>query len=71
MSNYSTFYERSKHKPMTPRGIQEGFSEDKMLEPRLFLKINLLYYLFIYFWLCWVFVAAHGLSLVAVSRGCS
>ena len=30
----------------------------------LFLKI-----LFIYFWLCWVFVAACGLSLVAVS-GC-
>ena len=22
---------------------------------------------FIYFWLCWVFVAAHGLSLVVVS----
>ena len=26
-------------------------------------------YLFIYFWLRWVFVAAHGLSLVAVSGG--
>ena len=26
---------------------------------------------FIYFWLCWVFVAVHGLSLVAVSRGYS
>ena len=26
-------------------------------------------YLFIYFWLRWVFVAACGLSLVAVSRG--
>ena len=24
-------------------------------------------YLFIYLWLCWVFVAVHGLSLVAVS----
>ena len=24
-----------------------------------------------YFWLCWVFVAAHGLSLVAASRGYS
>ena len=23
------------------------------------------------FWLCWVFIAAHRLSLVAVSRGCS
>ena len=27
--------------------------------------------LFIYFWLCWVFVAACGFSLVAVSRGSS
>ena len=25
-------------------------------------------YLFICFWLCWVFVAAHGLSLVVASR---
>ena len=30
-----------------------------------------LFTLFIYFWLCWVFVAACGLSLVAVSRGYS
>ena len=28
-------------------------------------------YLFIYFWLCWVFVAARGLPLVAASRGYS
>ena len=28
-------------------------------------------YLFIYFWLCWVFIAARGLSLVATSRGYS
>ena len=34
----------------------------------LFLKINLFIYLFI-FWLCWVFVAVHGFSLVAVSGG--
>ena len=26
---------------------------------------------FIYLWLCWVFVAMHGLSLVAASRGYS
>ena len=33
----------------------------------LFLEI-----LFIYlFWLCWVFIAARGLSLVAATRGCS
>ena len=29
------------------------------------------YYLFIYFWPCWVFVAARGLSLVAASGGYS
>ena len=28
-------------------------------------------YLFIYFWLHWVFLAARGLSLVAASRGYS
>ena len=28
-----------------------------------------LFILFIYFWLHWVFIAAHGLSLVTVSRG--
>ena len=37
-----------------------------------FLSISnfLNFYLFIY-WLCWVFVAAQGLSLVAKSGGCS
>ena len=30
-----------------------------------------LIHLFIYFWLCWVFVVAHGLSLVAASEGYS
>ena len=35
-----------------------------------FLKKFIYFYLF-YFWLPWVFVAAHGLSLVAVSRGYS
>ena len=33
----------------------------------LFLKI----YLFVYFWLCWVFVAGRGLSVVAASGGYS
>ena len=36
----------------------------------IFFKINL-FILFIYFWLHWVFVAAPGPSLVAVSRGFS
>ena len=36
-----------------------------------FLKVilNLFIYLFIYFWLCWVFVSVRGLSLVVASRG--
>ena len=28
-------------------------------------------YLFIYFWLCWVFVAMRGISLIVESRGYS
>ena len=34
-----------------------------------FKKINLFIYLFIYFWLCWVFVSVRGLSPVASSGG--
>ena len=33
--------------------------------------ISSLNYLLIYFWLHWVFTAAHGLSLAAASGGCS
>ena len=32
---------------------------------------NIYFYLFYFFWLHWVFVAAHGLSLVAASGGYS
>ena len=35
----------------------------------VFFFINLFIYLFIYFWLCWVFVCVRGLSLVAASGG--
>ena len=41
------------------------------LEKCLFRSSAHLFILFIYFWLCWVFVAACGLSLVAASRGYS
>ena len=37
----------------------------------VFQKALKVYILFIYFWLCWVFIAVCGLSLVAVSGGCS
>ena len=30
-----------------------------------------IYFLFIYFWLCWVFIAVYGLSLVVASGGYS
>ena len=30
-----------------------------------------IFFKLIYFWLCWVFVAVHGLSLVVASGGCS
>ena len=33
------------------------------------LKINFIFGC--YLWLCWVFIALHGLSLVVASRGCS
>ena len=36
-----------------------------------FLFYKLFIYLLIYFWLCWVFVSAHGLSLAASSGGYS
>ena len=34
-----------------------------------FFLINLFIYLFIYLWLCWVFVSVRGLSLVVASGG--
>ena len=34
-----------------------------------FFFCNLFIYLFIYFWLCWVFVSVRGLSLVVASGG--
>ena len=36
-----------------------------------FFQINLYIILFIYFWLCWVFVAAWAFPLVVASRGYS
>ena len=38
---------------------------------RIFFFFNKFILFFYYFWLGWAFVAAHGLSLVAVSVGCS
>ena len=46
------------------------FLQSPMVFFFLFFFLNL-FYLFIYFWLCWVFVAVHGLSLVVASGGYS
>ena len=37
----------------------------------LFAKLKKIFFSFIYFWLCWVFIAAQGLSLVTASGGSS
>ena len=47
------------------RGI-ENYSQ--ALKPCLLLFFFLIY---LFIWLCWVFVAAHGLSLIAASKGYS
>ena len=41
------------------------------VEYHFFLMILGLYSLFIYFWVCWIFAVARGLSPVAASRGYS
>ena len=50
--------------PFSPHPLQH-------LDPILFYFFDKFIYLFIYLWLRWVFVAAHGLSLVAASWGYS
>ena len=42
-----------------------------MLEVWKFVFFLIYHFLRLFFWLHWFFVAAHGLSLVAVSRGSS
>ena len=45
------------------------FPHSWLFIPFLFFLINLFILFIYYFWLCWVFVAARGLSLVAASGG--
>ena len=62
-----------------PRGWFSYFTEGKgkihpcsqqVADDFFFFFLNKTFiYLFIYFWLCWVFVSVRGLSLVAASRG--
>ena len=46
-----------------------GFCQPHRITGRFFIfnKFIYLFILFIYFWLCWVFIAARGLSLVVAS----
>ena len=45
------------------------FFKSKLRELLFFFLFFLNFYLFIYLWLCWVFVSVRGLSLVAASGG--
>ena len=47
------------------------YNSSKHTEPQFHLFLKLIYFIFIYFWLCWVFIAVRGLSLVAASGGYS
>ena len=48
--------------------VREKVGKDNYTIIKQLFQLKKLFYLF-YFWLCWVFVAARGLSLVATSRG--
>ena len=52
--------------------IKKAGSKVKIRTCSVFLFVcflNLFIYLFIYFWLCWVFISVRGLSLVVASGG--
>ena len=51
------------------RPLTHNVKWHKYLENSLTLSFYKFIYLFIYLWLCWVFVSARGLSLVAASGG--
>ena len=57
------------------RAICISFSENWLFTSFTYFSIIVdwylffIYFLFIYFWLCWVFVSVRGLSLVAASGG--
>ena len=63
-----SFYKIQDIKNTGLANIDISWSRNTKAELGLKLDYFKIYYLFIYFWLPWVFVAAHGLSLVALSR---
>ena len=70
LSNFSSFFFST---PVHGLHVLDHalFSRYTLCFPTSLLFFFNLFYLFIYFWLCWVFVAAWGLSLVTVSGGYS
>ena len=54
--------------PCSKPNSNRNFASPGNLNNMFFFFFELLY-LFIYFWLCWVFVSVRGLSLVAASGG--
>ena len=57
--------------PITKNYLVQNVSGAEVEKPCFGIEILFYFILFIYFWLPWVFIAAGGLSLVAVSRGYS
>ena len=60
--------------PITERGVLQGiFSLHTCFcfACSFYMYIYMCVNDFVYFWLCWVFIATHGLSLVVASGGCS
>ena len=56
--------DKEKESKLTIQYAAASKKKKKKLNGHIFLK-----YVFVHFWLCWVFVALHGLSQVVESRG--
>ena len=70
LGNSSNMKEQNKEKEQGKRGHSDLQKSKELIDIYIFFKLlaPLFIYLFI-FWLCWVFVSARGLPLVAASGG--
>ena len=57
--------------PSLSEFMEHAVSESTLSAPILFSVYSAFFFFYIYFWLLWVFVAVHGLSLAAASGGYS